>query len=238
MARYKKYTIKQGDTLQSIAHKVTGNVSDWIAIAEYNNLKYPYIVSDDFMKLQDIEHLVVWGDQLIIPFEADLLDTDVNKLNRRDQDYIINLTFGRDLNMTSDEKYYNRYGTSDELLGLTHNYAGDVSTVQGIENLKQALTAKLLTRKGSLLLHPEYGSKLHELFGKADEVTMKLIEIEVCRVVQTDSRVSNCVLDSAEVNGDEYTGKFLVEIRSLRESFELLVQGDSEGQIVVVDKEE
>lgn len=238
MARYQKYTIIQDDTLQSIAHKTTGNVEDWTLIAEYNNLRYPYIVSDDFMKLADIEHLVTWGDQIIIPFEVDLLDTDVYKLNRRDQDFIMNLTFGRDLNMTSDADYYNRYGTSDNVLGLTHNYAGDIDTVQGIENLKQAIHARLLTRKGSLLLHPDYGSNLHNLFGKADEAQMRLIEIEICKTVQSDKRVSNCVLQEHTVDGDNYSGVYLVEIRSLRDSFELLIQGDNSGQIMVTDKED
>ena len=237
MARYKKHTIRQGDTLQSIAQLTMDSVARWVEIVKYNNLRYPYIVSDPALKLKDVEHLVTWGDQIIIPIEVDISDTEVNKLNRRDQDYILSLTFGRDLDMTSNVAYYNRYGTSDEVLGLTHNFAGDIETVQGIDNLRQALTARLLTRKGSLLLHPDYGSNLHELFGKADEVSMKLIEIEVCRVVQTDSRVTNCTLVDAYIERDNYYGNYRVEVQSLQESFELLVQGDNQGQIYVTERE-
>lgn len=237
MARYKKHTIRQGDTLQSIAQLTMGSVDRWIEIAQYNNLRYPYIVSDPNHKLTNVEHLVTWGDQIIIPEEVDLSDTEVNKLNRRDQEYIMSLTFGRDLDMTSNVSYYNRYGTSDEILGLTHNFAGDIETIQGINNLKQAITAKLLTRKGSLLLHPEYGSNLHNLFGKADETSMKLIEIEVCRVVQTDSRVTNCTLNHATVKQDSYEGSFTIEVQSLQDSFELLIKGDNQGRLIVTERE-
>ena len=44
MARYKKHTIIYGETMQSIAQMETGSVNDWIKIAEYNSLVYPYIV--------------------------------------------------------------------------------------------------------------------------------------------------------------------------------------------------
>lgn len=236
MARYAKYTIRYGDTLQSIAQTQMGDVERWTEIMTYNSLRYPYIVSTDQEKLQDMEHLVTQGDQIIIPQEVNLMDTDVNKLDRRDQNYVMDLTLGRDLDMTSDPKYYNRYGTSDEVLALSGNYQGDIRTVQGVENLKQAIHARLLTRRGSLLLHPNYGSDLHKLFGKADDATLRLIDIEVCRVVQTDTRVASCTLVEATIEGDAYSGKFKVELRSLQESFDLLVQGDQRGQVVVGER--
>lgn len=61
MARYKKHTIVYGETMQSIAQMETGSVNDWIKIAEYNSLVYPYIVDTMQEKMANIEHLATPG---------------------------------------------------------------------------------------------------------------------------------------------------------------------------------
>lgn len=233
MARYKKHTVRQGDTMQAISQSATGDVNNWIKIVEYNQLVYPYIVDTPNEKMANVEHLVTIGDQLIIPIETSLLDINPTDLNRRDRDFVLSLALGRDLNMTADENYYKNKGTSDEILALSADGKGDLSTVQGVDNLKQAINAKLLTAKGSLLLHPEYGSDLHKLFGKVTTEQAKLIEIEICRVVATDKRIRTVVLDSYTLEEDTYKGVYTVEIQSFEEAFNFVIQGDTNGTIIL-----
>lgn len=234
MARYKKHKVRQFDTMQAVAQLETNDVNNWIRIADYNDLVYPYIVDTVEEKNKNIEHLVTVGDTIIIPIEEDLLDIDVYKLSRRDQDFILSLALGRDLNMTSKEDFYKLQGTSDELFELSADGAGGISTVQGIDNLKQAIRARLMTPKGSLLLHPEYGSNLHNLFGKGTTEQMKLIEIEICRTILTDGRISGVIPLGATIEQDTYRGSFQVEIESLKTAFEFVVNGDSNGAIVLL----
>lgn len=235
MIRYKVYTVVQGDTLQSIAHKTLGDVTRWVDIMEYNELMYPYIVQSSEEKLSNIEHLITWGDQIIIPDDTSIASTELSKLNQRDKDYILDVGLGRDLDMTHKTESYQKYGTSDNVLELVGNTLGDLKTVRGVENVKQALHARLLTPKGSLLLHPNYGSNLHNLFGKADIIQMRLIEVDICNTILSDGRVETCTLLHAELIEDRYQGSFLVELKSLDETFNILIQNDLEGQIMVRD---
>ena len=234
MARYKKHEIRYGDTMQSIAQLETGDVNDWIKIAEYNSLRYPYIVDTAEEKLKDLEHLVTLGDTIVIPVEADLLDEDVYKLSRRDQDFIMSLALGRDLNVHSKPEHYANRGTSDELFELNHNGHGDLLTCQGAENIKQATYARLMTAKGSLMLHPDYGSDLHNMFGKTTVEQMKLISIEICRSVLVDTRIEECVLVNHYIEEDTYVGTFRARVGTLKDQFEFVIQGDNAGSIIIL----
>src|SRR5215213_2980918 len=66
--------------------------------------------------------------------------------------------FGDDLEL------YSRNETYD----LRPNGAGDLGLARGNENIIQALTLRLLVRRGELapLGWPDYGSRLHELIGE------------------------------------------------------------------------
>mgnify|MGYP002507217073 CR=1 FL=1 len=233
MARYKKHMIVYGETLQSIAQMETGYVDYWIKIAEYNSLVYPYIVPTMQEKMQNVEHLATPGDTLIIPSEANLLDTDISYLNQRDMDFLLGLSLGKDLDMVSEQKYYENHGTSDEILALSANGYGDLKIASGADNIKQATISRLLTAKGSLLLHPEYGSNLHLLFGKTTLEQMKLISLEVCETVLKDTRVAECVLVSHYIEEDRYVGNYRAIIQSTKDQFEFVVQNDSVGAIII-----
>ena len=233
MARYKKHTIVYGETMQSIAQMETGSVNDWIKIAEYNSLVYPYIVDTMQEKMANTEHLATPGDTLVIPVEANLLDMDINRLNQRDMDFLLSLSLGRDLDMTSETEYYENHGTSDEVFSLTHNGHGDLKTASGADNIRQATISRLMTAKGSLMLHPEYGSNLHLLFGKTTIEQMKLISLEVCETVLKDTRVAECVLVSHYIEEDHYVGNYRATIQSTKDQFEFVVQNDSVGAIVI-----
>lgn len=68
----------------------------------------------------------------------------------------------------------------------------DVPTIQGRDNLVQAIIMRLLTPQGELtkLGHPLYGSRLHELVGRVNtETTRNLIRLRILESLQAESRI-------------------------------------------------
>lgn len=227
--RFKKHVVQHEETMQAIAQRYYGDVSYWIDLVEHNNLKYPYIVETDEEKMQDPERLASTGDTIIIPIESDLTDVSAKEINSRDKDVLVELALGRDLNITADEKYFNEHGTSDNILAFSTNGNGDLDTVKGIDNMKQQLQARLLTPRGSLMLHPNYGSDLHNLFGLNIPEQATLIEMEVLRTLTSDNRVKSANLVDWKIQGNVYSGQFSVEIKSVEESINFVLGQDEEG---------
>lgn len=226
--RLKKHVIQYGDTMQSIAQYYYNDVGAWIDLIEHNNLKYPYIVEDELVKNKDPQRLVTIGDTIIIPTEETLSDVVLQDISSKDRDALLELSFGRDLNITRDESYFNEYGTSDEILGFSGT-TGDLDTVTGIANIKQQLQTRLLTPRGSLMLHPNYGSDLHELFGKNIPEQAVLIDMEVCRTLLSDGRVQSANNVDWKIEGNEYSGTYSVELKSVEESIRLVLEADETG---------
>lgn len=227
--RFKKHVVQYEETMQAIAQRYYGDVSYWIDLVEHNNLKYPYLVETDEEKMQDPERLASTGDTIIIPIESDLTDVSAKEINSRDKDVLVELALGRDLNITADEKYFNEHGTSDNILAFSTNGNGDLDTVKGIDNMKQQLQARLLTPRGSLMLHPNYGSDLHNLFGLNIPEQATLIEMEVLRTLTADNRVKSANLVDWKIQGNVYSGQFSVEIKSVEESINFVLGQDEEG---------
>ena len=227
--RFKKHVVQYEETMQAIAQRYYGDVSYWIDLVEHNNLKYPYIVETDEEKMQDPERLASTGDTIIIPIESDLTDVSAKEINSRDKDVLVELALGRDLNITADEKYFNEHGTSDNILAFSTNGNGDLDTVKGIDNMKQQLQARLLTPRGSLMLHPNYGSDLHNLFGLNIPEQATLIEMEVLRTLTADNRVKSANLVDWKIQGNVYSGQFSAEIKSVEESINFVLGQDEEG---------
>ncbi|UJQ43330.1 hypothetical protein [Staphylococcus phage vB_Sau_P68] len=227
--RFKKHVVQHEETMQAIAQRYYGDVSYWIDLVEHNNLKYPYLVETNEEKMKDPERLASTGDTLIIPIESDLTDVTAKEINSRDKDVLVELALGRDLNITSDEKYFNEHGTSDNILAFNTDGNGDLDTVKGIDNMKQQLQARLLTPRGSLMLHPNYGSDLHNLFGLNIPEQATLIEMEVLRTLTSDNRVKSANLIDWKIQGNIYSGQFSVEIKSVEESIEFVLGQDEEG---------
>lgn len=233
--RYKKHEIRYNDTMQSISQRYYSTPEYWIDLVEHNNLKYPYIVDESEDKLKDPEHLVTTGDELVIPQESYLSDYSIKEINKNDKDKLVDMALGSDLNITSDNKYYNKYGTSDEIMAFSEDVHGDLDTVIGVENMKQQLINKLMTPKGSLLLHPEYGSNIHELFQKNIPETGLLIELEITRTLLTDSRVKSVQTISWRIEENKFYGEFDVELTSIEESVKLVLEEDSSGVFALFD---
>lgn len=72
----------------------------------------------------------------------------------------------------------------------------DLDTIEGEDNLIQALLIRLLTPLGELttLGHPGFGSRLHELVGRENtETTRNLIRLRILEALQQEPRIKKVV---------------------------------------------
>ena len=69
-------------------------------------------------------------------------------------------------------------------------------TIDGRDNLGQAVIVRLLTPRGELapLAHPDYGSRLHELIGRQNtETTRNLVKLHVLESLAAEPRIEEVV---------------------------------------------
>jgi phage baseplate assembly protein W len=88
----------------------------------------------------------------------------------------------------------------------------DFVTVEGRENLGQALTARLLTPKGELgpLGHPAYGSRLHEVVGQRNTPTTRnLAKLFIIESLKAERRIETIL--SVEV-APHPVNTFLIQV--------------------------
>jgi phage baseplate assembly protein W len=174
MDEYISHTIITGDTLISLASKY--NISDWKTLAEFNDLDYPFIVSNKLDYPDKVVKSV--GDKLLIPLSA--LTSKPDSVISLEAQY-----FGSDLKITNtDDVIFFDYK------GELSAENGDLQNVEGVSNLMQSLVNRLMTPRGSLALHPDYGCDLKKILGKRAtyaEITKAKLEVE--RTIKSDFRV-------------------------------------------------
>lgn len=234
MARYKRHIIQETETLEQIAQRHYGDATNWYPIVLYNSLEYPYIVNSIEEKMDNIEGLKTTGDELIIPVEQNILDDAHQRMSSNDRETIINLTMGRDLRMNKDSRYYNTYGGSTETMELSEDGLGDLDTVAGVENVRQAVIARLMTPKGSLLLHPDYGSDLNQYIGLRTGFGMvPVIDTEIIRTIKSDGRIQNVTKVHSSITEGVYNGEFLCYLLTVDDYFRLAVDSDGDDYYIV-----
>ena len=191
VSSYKHYVIQKTDaSMQSIAQKLYGDIEKWRMLVNLNHLKYPYLVDSPQEKLNDPEHLLTWGDMLLLPNDQDVLtQANRNKIvgsnTAQYQPDYYDTTMGMDLklNISTDVPASDRVGVLE-----SDNY--QFKRVVGAENLKQSLLLRILTRRGTLLMHPNYGSQLPNMLGQnMSDHLLADASLELRRTILTDPRV-------------------------------------------------
>ena len=237
MAVYKQHTIQAGESLQLIATQKLGDTSRWYEIAQLNHLIYPYIVATPKEKLASPEHLKTRGDKIYLPSEntLDALGTnnfgEINRMSGNDSVY--DNTLGMDIKMDMDTPLH---GIDDGIAwarGETNHVALD--RVIGIDNLKQSISFRLLTRYGTLPFHPNYGTHLLDMIGEPlNDDRVELVKIEILRTIKTDSRVNNATITEFEVpDGNSFF--CMVDITPLDEdqAFKLFLERAKQGMLQI-----
>ena len=182
-----RYTIQSGDTLRQISRRLLGNADQWWVIAQFNQLSWPFI--DTTGATYPAGHRVLsLGQVLLIPGRTD--DPALSQVVIPEPD-LYAVLLGVDLLVTSMGDLQVNYGS------------GDVRVVQGVPNLQQALLYRLLTRKGELPHHPEYGSNLQLHVGKVlDDTRVNLIRLEVMQTLLADPRVKEVQYLQVQTDAD------------------------------------
>lgn len=79
---------------------------------------------------------------------------------------------------------------------------GDIASVSGIDNIAAALNHRLMTERGSLRLHPVYGSGIHALIGKTQSpYRLKMIELDIYETLAYEDRVRDVKIVDIRVEG-------------------------------------
>jgi phage baseplate assembly protein W len=98
----------------------------------------------------------------------------------------------------------------------------DLALVGGRENLGQAILIRLLTPRGELadVAHPDFGSRLHELIGRANTDTVRdLAKLFVLEALQAEPRVDEIVeVTVTPVAGQPDRFDILVRVRPVGET--------------------
>lgn len=98
----------------------------------------------------------------------------------------------------------------------------DLALVSGRENLGQAILIRLLTPRGELadVAHPDFGSRLHELIGRANTDTVRdLAKLFVLEALQAEPRVDEIVeVTVTPVAGQPDRFDILVRVRPVGET--------------------
>ena len=180
---YSTHVVQSGDSLQRLA--ILYGIDDWREIAYFNKLDPPYISNEVINTYPgNVAHV---GTILYIPTYDYATSPKIDGIS---QELIEQQAYGCDLDIytaTDDNGKLKNIETKGECSALDN----DLRLVKGIENLKQSLQIRLSTEKGSLMLHPEFGSNLGNmcgLKGSTENLTKMLLEAQECLL--SDFRVS------------------------------------------------
>lgn len=185
---YLKHTVSYGDTLQKLSQSYLGDASRWVELAIVNNLDYPFIVHE-LRNESTPKNVKALGEELIIPVER---DWNHLPLYEKAQEY--ERLLGEDISAFDGKDFFDF--TEGEVGELSADNKGDLKTVKGLENLRQAIILRLLTPRGALLHHPEYGSRFHELVGqKATGGFLQKLEMEISQTIKSDPRVRDITIE-------------------------------------------
>lgn len=234
MSSYKHYILKQGDTLQSIAQTLYSDIDEWRMLVNLNHLHYPYIVTTAQQKMNDPEHLLTYGDELLLPNDAQTFnEANQNKIIESNtphyQPAYYDTVLGTDikLNISTDVPL-------SEQLGVIEANNSDLETVTGIQNLKQSLINRILTRRGTLLFHPNYGSQLPNMLGKP--MNHALLEdacTELSRTITTDTRVAKCKVSKSLLSYNDIFMNAIVTPIKYAQAFNIYLYRSKNGQFSI-----
>lgn len=183
-----------------ISFQCLGSSDDWYSLASLNDLKYPYIVDTNEEKMDNPLHLVSPGDSIKLPTTTDSLDNiKDDTLTSYEKDSVYDTTLGMDLRLTHQAGR----NLNEEVAFLTPSASKkDLATISGIDNLRQSIEMRLLTRHGTYLNHPNYGTYLYDYLGKnVNKSSLQEITTEVLRTITTDNRVKSATITHASIDG-------------------------------------
>jgi Phage baseplate assembly protein W len=128
----------------------------------------------------------ITGQTLLIPTPDDVIDGAHAQYNA---DNYLNQLGGEDLAVDVDGE-------------IRDDGLGDLGSVIGVDNIAQAIRNRLMCRRGGLPKHPEYGSDLHTLIGKAQlPYINSLVSVYINEALLSDDRIASVSVDRVRISG-------------------------------------
>lgn len=221
---YVKHMIVEGDTVQYLAQRYMNDPSKWLEIVLINDLKYPFIVNE-LRNESTPDYVKAIGEYITIPIEENYANSLKQELR---EDY--NRALGEDLSLIIRGDTINL--ESGEFGEFTSTNKGDLATVKGIDNLKQAIIIRLATPYGSLLHHPNYGTKLYKFIGERDTYeNREKMKIEIERTIRCDRRVKDITIEAFSVIDGVVRVNIVITPITLSDVIELGVRFNENGII-------
>lgn len=176
MPSYRLAETHAGDTLQRVAAREMGDANRWPELVWINNLTSPYL-TDTPAEASDT--VLLTGSMIRIPAPTGV-NTDATERAQ---------VYERDCKMVKRR--------------LTDDGNGDFAVVSGTDNLTQQLKHRIVTPRGQLVRHAEYGCLVWLLQGKVTGPAANLLGAQYVKAaLQADYRVSSVTSSTAEVDGD------------------------------------
>lgn len=163
-----------GDTLQSIALRELGDARFWSTLAWFNNLLPPYLTDD---ASQSRAGVLITGATIRVPSATAQVDAAV---------------FPEEVFLTDCK--LNK--------GALQFEAGDFAMVSGRENLRQAISHRIVTDHGELIFHATYGANLHRLIGLSGPVQQMVGAEYVDDALREENRIQEVSRVTATIEGD------------------------------------
>ena len=97
----------------------------------------------------------------------------------------------------------------------------------------QGINTRLLTEKGSLVMHPNYGTSLADDFGLPIRDVTPIINNDISQAILTDPRVTSCNCTDYKIKDNEYTSNWKIEVKSLQAIYDWVISRDSTGNFTI-----
>lgn len=176
MPSYRLAETHAGDTLQRVAAREMGDANRWPELVWINNLTSPYLTD---IPAEASDTVLLTGSMIRIPAPTGI-NTDATERAQ---------VYERDCKMVKRR--------------LTDDGNGDFAVVAGTDNLTQQLKHRIVTPRGQLVRHADYGCLVWLLQGKVTGPTANLLGAQYIKAaLQADYRVSSVISSTAEVDGD------------------------------------
>lgn len=176
MPSYRLAETHAGDTLQRVAAREMGDANRWPELVWINNLASPYLTD---IPAEASTTVLLTGSMIRIPAPTGV-NTDATERAQ---------VYERDCKMVKRR--------------LTDDGNGDIAVVSGTDNLTQQLKHRIVTPRGQLVRHADYGCLVWLLQGKVAGPTASLLGAQYVKAaLQADYRVSSVTSSTAEVDGD------------------------------------
>lgn len=205
-------TIKEGDTIQTIAKRVFGTFKGWEEIVAMNGLRPPYIATQDEIDTQELKGVVAYGEEISFTKNGKFSKIKVNNKSSKTSLPIIN-----DTTRTKRLSPFERaLGTDIALVNgdIQFTKDNDFKTVSGLDNVKQQIGHKFSIEKGKLKSSEYIG--ITKTTGREGALANFTVKQDINSMVNADDRLIGANV-SSERNGDVLEVSAKIDIKDLKE---------------------